>query len=58
MQITTRRGKFLGLFHSSGQAISSVPYIEGSTLGSGEETYEIAGRASGMGLDGIDEVCD
>ena len=39
--------------HSSGQTISSLAHIEGITLGAGEEVDEVAGGASGMGVDGI-----
>ena len=39
--------------HSSGQAIFSLAHIEGITLGAGEEIDEVAGGASGMGVDGI-----
>ena len=43
--------------HSSGQTFS-LAYIEGITLGAGEEVDEVAGGAGGMGVDGIGEVCD
>ena len=36
--------------HSSGQTISSLALIEGSTLGAGEEVDEVARGASGMGV--------
>ena len=42
--------------HSSGQTIFSLTHIEGITLGAGEEVDEVAGGASGMGMDGIGEV--
>ena len=29
--------------HSSGQSVFCLPYIEGITLGAGEEVYEVAG---------------
>ena len=41
--------------HSSRQIISNLSYIEGITLDV-DEVYEIAGRTSDMGLDGINEV--
>ena len=44
--------------HSSGQTISSLAHIEGITLSAGEEVDEVAGRAGGMGVDGIGEVGD
>ena len=44
--------------HSSGQAILSLARIEGITLGAAEEVDELAGGASGMGVDGIGEVGD
>jgi hypothetical protein len=44
--------------HSSGQIIFSFTHIEGITLGTGEEVDEVAGGASGMGLDRISEVGD
>ena len=39
--------------HSSGKIISSLPHIEGITLGAVEEVDEVAGGAGGMGVDGI-----
>ena len=42
--------------HSSGQTIFSLVHIEGITLGAGEEVDEVAGGASGMVVDRIDEV--
>ena len=44
--------------HSSGQTIFSLAHIEGITLGAGEEVDEVAGGASGLGVDGIGEVGD
>jgi hypothetical protein len=44
--------------YSSGQTIFSLAYIEGITLGAGEEVDEVAGGASGMGVDGIGEIGD
>jgi hypothetical protein len=44
--------------HYSGQTIFSLAHIEGITLGAGEEVDEVAGRARGMGVDGIGEVGD
>ena len=44
--------------YSSGQTVFSFPYIEGITLGAGEEVDEVAGGASGMGVDGIGEFGD
>ena len=38
--------------------ISSLSYIEGTTLGTAEEIYEVAGRASDMGLVGIGDVSE
>ena len=46
------------IFHSSEQSISSLSHIEGTTLGAGQEIYEVAGKASDIGLDGISEVGD
>ena len=42
--------------HSSGQTIFSLTHIEGITLGVGEEVDEVAGGASGMGVDRISKV--
>ena len=42
--------------HSSGQTIFSLIHTEGITLGAGEEVDEVAGGASGMGVDRIGEV--
>ena len=42
--------------HSSGQTVFSFPYIEGITLGAGEEVDEVVGGASGIGVDRIGEV--
>ena len=39
--------------HSSGQTVFSLPHIEGITLSAGEEVDEVAGGASGMGVDWI-----
>ena len=44
--------------HSSGQTTFSLAHIEGIILGAGEEVDEVAGGASGMGVDGIGEVGD
>ena len=44
--------------HSSGQTIFNLTHIEGITLGAGEEVGEVAGGASGMGVDRIAEVGD
>ena len=44
--------------HSRGQAVFSLPHIEGITLGAGEEVDEVAGGTGGMGVDGIGEVGD
>ena len=44
--------------HSNGQTIFSFNYIEGITLSAGEEIHEVAGGASGMCVDRIDEVGD
>jgi hypothetical protein len=41
---------------SSGQTVLSFPHIEGITLGAGEEVDEVAGGASGMGVDRLGEV--
>ena len=43
---------------SSGQTIFSFAHIEGIMLGAGEKVDEVAGGASGMGVDGIGEVGD
>ena len=43
---------------SSGQAIFSFAHIKGITLGAGKEVDKVAGGASRMGVDGIDEVGD
>ena len=42
--------------HSSSQTISSFTHIVDITLGTGEEVDEVAGGASGMGMDKISEV--
>ena len=47
----------LVIIHSSGQTTSILSYIKGITLDAGK-MYEVAGRASSKGLDGIDEVGD
>ena len=44
------------IIHSSGQTIFSLAHIEGITLGTGEKVDEVAGGASGMGVDMISEV--
>ena len=44
--------------HSSGWTIFSFPHKYGTTVGVGQEMYEVAGRANDMGLDGIGEVGD
>ena len=44
--------------HSSGQTIFSLAHLEGITVGAGEEVDEVAGGASGMGVDRIGEVGD
>ena len=44
--------------HSSGQTIFSLTHIEGITLSASEQVDEVAGGASGMGVDGIGEVGD
>ena len=44
--------------HSSGQTIFSLTHREGITLGTGKEVDEVAGGASGMGVDGIGELGD
>ena len=43
---------------SSGQTIFSLFHIEGITLCAGEEIDEVAGGASGIGVDRIGEVGD
>jgi hypothetical protein len=40
-------------FHSSGQTTFNCNHIEGITLGAGEKVVEVAGGASGMGVDRI-----
>ena len=42
--------------HSSGQTIFSLAHIDGITLGAREEVDKVAGKASGMDVDGIGEV--
>ena len=42
--------------HSIGQTIFGLTQIEGITLGAGEEADEVAGGASGLGVDRIGEV--
>ena len=44
--------------HSSGQTVFSLSHKEGITLGASEEVDEVAGGASGKGVDGIGEVDD
>ena len=44
--------------HSSGQTIFSLAHIEEITLGVGDDVDEIAGEASGMGVDRIGKVGD
>ena len=39
--------------HSSGQTVFSFPHIEVITLGVGKQVDEVAGRASGVGVDSI-----
>ena len=39
--------------HSSGQTVFSFPYIEGITLGAGEEVDEVAEGASGLVINEI-----
>ena len=39
--------------HSSGQTIFSLTHIEAITLGAGEEVDEVAGGATGMGVDRV-----
>ena len=41
--------------HSNRQTVSNLSYAEGIALGAGE-TYKVAGRASDMDLNEIDEV--
>jgi hypothetical protein len=43
---------------SSGQTIYSFSYLQNLKLGAAEEMYEVAGRASSMGLNWIEEVVD
>ena len=44
--------------HSTRQTVFSLTHIEGITLGASEQVDEVAGRASGMGVDRIGEVGD
>jgi hypothetical protein len=44
--------------HSSGQTVSSFSHIEGITLSADEKVDEVAGGASGMGVDRIVKVDD
>ena len=44
--------------HSSGQTIFSLSHIEGITLGAGGEVDDVAGGASGMGVDRVGEISD
>ena len=44
------------VIHSSEQTVFSLTPIEGITLGAGEKVDEVAGGASGMGVDMINEV--
>ena len=44
--------------HSSGQTLFSLTHIEGITLSAGKKTEEVAGGASGMGVNRIGEVGD
>ena len=44
--------------HFSGQTVFSFSHIQGITLDAGEKVDEVAGGASGMGVDGIGEVGD
>ena len=43
---------------STGQTIFCLPHIEEITLDAGEKVDEVAGGASGMGVDTIGEVGD
>ena len=52
--IATRRGKFILV----DKLFLVFTHIEGITLGAGEEVDEVAGGASGMGMDTIGEVGD
>ena len=44
--------------HSSGQNTTTLSYIEGITQDAGEDKYQVAGKESGVGLQGICEVGD
>ena len=44
--------------HSTGQTVFSFSHLEDITLGAGEEVDEVAGGASGMGVNRIDEIGD
>ena len=44
--------------HSSGQTVLSLSHIEGIIQGASEGIGEVAGGASGMGVDSIGEVGD
>ena len=47
-QVVRTVGRRPVAIHSSGQTISSLAHIEGTTLSGGEEVDEVAGGASGM----------
>ena len=54
---TVGRGP-VAIHSSSGQTIFSLDHVEGITLDTGEQVDEVAGGASGMGVDRIGEVGD
>ena len=64
MWIVTGRGKLLGLLEEDRwpfilvDRLFLVSHIEGITLGAGEEVDDVAGGASGMGVDRIGETSD
>ena len=64
MRIAIRMGKLLGLFeeewwdiHFSGLTVFGFIHLEGNTLGASEEV-DVAGRASGMGVNRVNDVDD
>ena len=58
MWIATGRGKSSGLLEEDRWPFILVDRLEGITLGAGKEVDEVAGGASGKGLEGIGDVGD
>ena len=52
------KGYVIGTVGRGPVAIYSSAHLKGITLGAGEEVYEVAGGASGLGVDRIGEVGD